>query len=66
MPTLVVVALPVEACEGVREEVMKAKEQAILKLGKTLAKNNAPEGKKSPHFVARVVFCVEFRARSTD
>lgn len=38
------VTLPVEACEGVREEVMKAKEQAILTLGTTLAKNNASEG----------------------
>lgn len=38
-----VVSLPVEACEGGREEVMKAKEQAILTLGRTLAKNKAPE-----------------------
>ena len=38
------VTLPVEACEGVREDVMKAKEQAILTLGRTLAKNNAGEG----------------------
>lgn len=40
------VKLPVEACEGMREEVMKAKEQAILTLGRTLAKNNASEGNK--------------------
>lgn len=36
--------LPVEACEGGREEVMKSKEQAILILGRTLAKSRAPEG----------------------
>lgn len=36
--------LPIEACEGGREDVMKAKEQAILILGRTLAKSNAPEG----------------------
>lgn len=45
MPTsLSSVTLPVEACEGAREEVMKAKEQAILILGRTLAKNKSPEG----------------------
>lgn len=44
MPTFLSVTLPVEACEGIREDVMRAKEQAILTLGKTLAKNNRPEG----------------------
>ena len=45
MRTRRVVTLPVEACEGAREEVMKAKEQAILTLGTTLSKNNASEGR---------------------
>ena len=45
--TFVVVTLPVEACEGGREEVMKAKEQAILSLGHTLANSNASEGEVS-------------------
>lgn len=44
MPTLSIVTLPVEACEGTREDVMKAKEQSILTLGKNLAKHSAAEG----------------------
>ena len=39
-----IVSAEVEECSGKREAVMKAKEQAILTLGSTLAKNNAPRG----------------------
>ena len=34
----------VEECACTREVAMKVKEQAILTLGSTLAKNNAPAG----------------------
>ena len=66
MPTVAAVTLPVEACEGVREEVMKAKEQAILTLGTTLAKNNAPEGNDHSNLWFLNSIGLVFRAWGTD
>ena len=41
---LCTVTTPLDKCEGERDEVVKAKEQAILALGKTLAKKKASNG----------------------